>query len=157
MSLRAIWRRIWHPTGFVGRDLQGTLLSYISQLPHPDVPAGNAYYERANPLKSSGELCPVDFSSVFDWIPGYIRSKRSVKYRKPDDMWNYIGGSKRLPSAYSVGLCGLLASQMMLVQWSAWLAHTRAHPPSIEVHSRLSMKHALLTVIDGGRSFKSTS
>ncbi|KAF9078740.1 hypothetical protein BDP27DRAFT_1310104 [Rhodocollybia butyracea] len=30
-------------------------------------------------------------------------------------MWNYIGGSKRLP-----------------IQWSAWLAHTRAHPPSVE-------------------------
>ncbi|KAE9407939.1 hypothetical protein BT96DRAFT_1013826 [Gymnopus androsaceus JB14] len=63
MSLRAIWRRIWHPTGFVGRDLEG-----------------NSYYERLNPLKG---------------------------------IW--LRGSRRLP-----------------IQWSAWLAHTRAHPPSIQ-------------------------
>ncbi|KIK68531.1 hypothetical protein GYMLUDRAFT_35970 [Collybiopsis luxurians FD-317 M1] len=80
--LGTIWRRIRHPSGFVGQDLQG-----------------NSYYERANPLNGAG----------------YSRPKRSVKYRRPDDMWNYIGGSKRLP-----------------IQWSAWLAHTRANPPTIQ-------------------------
>ncbi|KAF5389658.1 hypothetical protein D9757_004114 [Collybiopsis confluens] len=80
--LRAIYRKIRHPTGFAGWDLEG-----------------NAYYERANPLSSAG----------------YSRTKRSVKYRHPDDMWNYIGGSKRLP-----------------IQWSAWLAHTRVGPPTIQ-------------------------
>ncbi|KAH7878739.1 uncharacterized protein C8R40DRAFT_785774 [Lentinula edodes] len=79
---RTIWRNLWHPTGFVGRDLEG-----------------NSYYEKSNPLKSAG----------------YARSKRSMKYRNPDDMWKYIGGSNRLP-----------------IQWSAWLAHTRPNPPSIQ-------------------------
>ncbi|KAI0366829.1 hypothetical protein BV20DRAFT_971339 [Pilatotrama ljubarskyi] len=30
-------------------------------------------------------------------------------------MWEYVGGQKRLP-----------------VQWTAWLAHTRPHPPTLE-------------------------
>ncbi|KAJ3715088.1 hypothetical protein C8R42DRAFT_681614 [Lentinula raphanica] len=80
--LRNLWRKIWNPTGFAGRDLEG-----------------NSYYERSNPLKNAG----------------YTRPKRSVRYRNPDDVWNYIGGSKRLP-----------------IQWSAWLAHTRLNPPSIQ-------------------------
>ncbi|EGN92908.1 hypothetical protein SERLA73DRAFT_190524 [Serpula lacrymans var. lacrymans S7.3] len=45
-----------------------------------------------------------------------LRTKRSVKYRNPDDMWHYIGGGRRLP-----------------VQWSTWLTHTRPNPPTIEV------------------------
>ncbi|KAJ3829538.1 hypothetical protein F5880DRAFT_348994 [Lentinula raphanica] len=80
--LRNLWRKIWNPTGFAGRDLEG-----------------NSYYERSNPLKNAG----------------YTRPKRSVRYRNPDDVWNYISGSKRLP-----------------IQWSAWLAHTRLNPPSIQ-------------------------
>ncbi|KAJ3799971.1 hypothetical protein GGU11DRAFT_775192 [Lentinula aff. detonsa] len=79
---RNLWRRVWNPTGFVGKDLEG-----------------NSYYERSNPLSNAG----------------YSRSKRSVTYRNQDDMWNYIGGSKRLP-----------------IQWSAWLAHTRTNPPSVQ-------------------------
>lgn len=43
------------------------------------------------------------------------RSKRTVKYRKNEDMWAYVASGKRLP-----------------VQWSAWLTHTRPDPPSIE-------------------------
>ncbi|KAF4564664.1 hypothetical protein EYR36_002602 [Pleurotus pulmonarius] len=43
------------------------------------------------------------------------RTRRSVKYYKEDDMWLYVGGQKRLA-----------------VQWSSWLSHTRAHPPTIE-------------------------
>ncbi|RDB29916.1 NADH-ubiquinone oxidoreductase assembly factor N7BML [Hypsizygus marmoreus] len=43
------------------------------------------------------------------------RTKRTVQYHKPDDMWKYIGGGKRIP-----------------VQWSAWLTHTRPNPPSLE-------------------------
>ncbi|KIK47022.1 hypothetical protein CY34DRAFT_799871 [Suillus luteus UH-Slu-Lm8-n1] len=43
------------------------------------------------------------------------RSKRTVKYRKNEDMWTYVASGKRLP-----------------VQWSAWLTHTRPDPPSIE-------------------------
>ncbi|KAJ3895313.1 hypothetical protein GG344DRAFT_86017 [Lentinula edodes] len=82
---RTIWRNLWHPTGFVGRDLEGSRLFFRSS--------------ESNPLKSAG----------------YARSKRSVKYRNPDDMWKYIGGSNRLP-----------------IQWSAWLAHTRPNPPSIQ-------------------------
>ncbi|KAL0959964.1 hypothetical protein HGRIS_011628 [Hohenbuehelia grisea] len=42
------------------------------------------------------------------------RMKRTVKYRHPDDMWHYIGGGKRLA-----------------IQWSAWLSHTRVHPPTV--------------------------
>ncbi|KAJ3746744.1 hypothetical protein DFH05DRAFT_977246 [Lentinula detonsa] len=72
---RNLWRRVWNPTGFVGKDLEG-----------------NSYYERSNPLSNAG----------------YSRSKRSVTYRNQDDMWNYIGGSKRLPT------------------------HTRTNPPSVQ-------------------------
>ncbi|EAU89447.2 hypothetical protein CC1G_07673 [Coprinopsis cinerea okayama7 len=43
------------------------------------------------------------------------RPKRTVVYRREEDMWDYIGGTKRLP-----------------IQWSAWLSHTRPNPPTIE-------------------------
>ncbi|KAG1753641.1 uncharacterized protein EDB91DRAFT_409925 [Suillus paluster] len=43
------------------------------------------------------------------------RSKRTVKYRKNEDMWAYVASGRRLP-----------------VQWSAWLTHTRPIPPTIE-------------------------
>ncbi|KAG0704902.1 hypothetical protein DFH29DRAFT_909082 [Suillus ampliporus] len=43
------------------------------------------------------------------------RSKRTVKYRKNEDMWAYVASGRRLP-----------------VQWSAWLTHTRSDPPTIE-------------------------
>ncbi|OAX42600.1 hypothetical protein K503DRAFT_853832 [Rhizopogon vinicolor AM-OR11-026] len=43
------------------------------------------------------------------------RSKRTVKYRRNEDMWAYVASGKRLP-----------------VQWSAWLTHTRPDPPTTE-------------------------
>ncbi|KAI8976715.1 hypothetical protein BD414DRAFT_496333 [Trametes punicea] len=43
------------------------------------------------------------------------RTKRIVKYAEGRDMWEYVGGNKRLA-----------------VQWTAWLTHTRRHPPTIE-------------------------
>ncbi|KAJ8517913.1 hypothetical protein ONZ45_g4943 [Pleurotus djamor] len=43
------------------------------------------------------------------------RAKRTVKYYAEQDMWRYIGGERRLA-----------------VQWTAWLSHTRAHPPTLE-------------------------
>ncbi|KAF5329947.1 hypothetical protein D9611_010520 [Ephemerocybe angulata] len=43
------------------------------------------------------------------------RPKRTVVYKNPDDMWDYVGGQKRLA-----------------IQWSAWLAHTRPNPPTVE-------------------------
>ncbi|KAF8631343.1 hypothetical protein AX15_002455 [Amanita polypyramis BW_CC] len=43
------------------------------------------------------------------------RTKRMVQYRHPDDMWEYIGGGRRLS-----------------VQWTSWLTHTRFHPPTLE-------------------------
>ncbi|EIW55209.1 uncharacterized protein TRAVEDRAFT_74104 [Trametes versicolor FP-101664 SS1] len=52
-------------------------------------------------------------------IPGIYddprRTKRVVKYGHGRDMWAYIGGKKRLA-----------------VQWTAWLTHTRHHPPTEE-------------------------
>ncbi|KAK0203579.1 hypothetical protein DFS33DRAFT_1332569 [Desarmillaria ectypa] len=75
-----IWKLIRHPTGFVGRDLEG-----------------NMFFEHRNQL------------------PEARRTKRTVKYCNPGDMWLYIGGPKRLP-----------------VQWSAWLSHTRPDPPTIQ-------------------------
>ncbi|KAF9485022.1 hypothetical protein BDN70DRAFT_871713 [Pholiota conissans] len=42
-------------------------------------------------------------------------TKRTVQYSNPEDVWKYIGGGKRLP-----------------IQWSAWLTHTRLHPPTLE-------------------------
>lgn len=43
------------------------------------------------------------------------RPKRTVVYHNPDDMWDYIGGNKRLA-----------------IQWSAWLSHTRPNAPTLE-------------------------
>ncbi|KAJ6488050.1 hypothetical protein C8R45DRAFT_264621 [Mycena sanguinolenta] len=43
------------------------------------------------------------------------RPRRSVKYSGSQDMWKYVGGSKRLS-----------------VQWSSWLTHTRPDPPTME-------------------------
>ncbi|KXN84063.1 hypothetical protein AN958_00513 [Leucoagaricus sp. SymC.cos] len=43
------------------------------------------------------------------------RTKRTVQYKEPEDVWNYIGGGKRLPA-----------------QWNMWLSHTRKHPPTLE-------------------------
>ncbi|KAF8843815.1 hypothetical protein BDN67DRAFT_896257 [Paxillus ammoniavirescens] len=43
------------------------------------------------------------------------RPKRTVQYKRNDDMWAYIASGRRLP-----------------VQWNAWLTHTRHNPPTIE-------------------------
>ncbi|KAF9268385.1 hypothetical protein L218DRAFT_918971 [Marasmius fiardii PR-910] len=43
------------------------------------------------------------------------RTRRIVKYRRAEDQWLYIGGRRRLA-----------------IQWSAWLSHTRAHPPTMQ-------------------------
>ncbi|TFY63077.1 hypothetical protein EVJ58_g3461 [Rhodofomes roseus] len=43
------------------------------------------------------------------------RTKRVVKYREGADMLTYVAGKRRLP-----------------VQWTAWLTHTRLHPPALE-------------------------
>ncbi|KAF8884895.1 hypothetical protein CPB84DRAFT_1685717 [Gymnopilus junonius] len=43
------------------------------------------------------------------------RTKRTVQYYDPEDVWKYIGGGKRLA-----------------IQWSAWLTHTRKDPPTLE-------------------------
>ncbi|EKM76764.1 hypothetical protein AGABI1DRAFT_115638, partial [Agaricus bisporus var. burnettii JB137-S8] len=43
------------------------------------------------------------------------RTKRTIEYKDEEDVWNYIGGGKRLP-----------------VQWSMWLSHTRPHPSTVE-------------------------
>ncbi|KAI0356095.1 hypothetical protein OH77DRAFT_1495841 [Trametes cingulata] len=48
-------------------------------------------------------------------VHGDSRPRRIVKYAEGRDMWEYVGGQKRLP-----------------VQWTAWLAHTRPHPPTLE-------------------------
>ncbi|CCM03270.1 uncharacterized protein FIBRA_05398 [Fibroporia radiculosa] len=43
------------------------------------------------------------------------RTKRVVEYTRGQDILQYVSGGKRLP-----------------VQWSAWLTHTRSHPPTLE-------------------------
>ncbi|KAI0315000.1 hypothetical protein OF83DRAFT_1134118 [Amylostereum chailletii] len=43
------------------------------------------------------------------------RTKRRVKYKVYEDMWHYIGGSRKLP-----------------VQWVSWMSHTRPDPPTLE-------------------------
>ncbi|KIJ61620.1 hypothetical protein HYDPIDRAFT_115785 [Hydnomerulius pinastri MD-312] len=43
------------------------------------------------------------------------RPKRTVQYRRNDDMWAYVASGRRLP-----------------VQWGAWLTHTRPDVPSLE-------------------------
>ncbi|KAF9568675.1 hypothetical protein CPC08DRAFT_678969 [Agrocybe pediades] len=43
------------------------------------------------------------------------RPKRTVEYYGPEAVWKYVGGGKRLP-----------------IQWSAWLTHTRKHPPTLQ-------------------------
>ncbi|OSD01483.1 hypothetical protein PYCCODRAFT_521108 [Trametes coccinea BRFM310] len=56
------------------------------------------------------------------------RTKRIVKYAAGKDMWEYVGGRKRLA-----------------IQWSAWLTHTRKHPPTIEeLHADLERQRRVL-------------
>ncbi|KAI9509042.1 hypothetical protein F5148DRAFT_1283375 [Russula earlei] len=43
------------------------------------------------------------------------RARRRVRYKVDEDMWDYVGGAKRLP-----------------VQWVSWLSHTRENPPTLE-------------------------
>ncbi|KAH9962943.1 hypothetical protein BC827DRAFT_1266743 [Russula dissimulans] len=43
------------------------------------------------------------------------RTRRRVQYKVYEDMWNYIGGARRLP-----------------VQWLSWLSHTRRDSPTLE-------------------------
>ncbi|ESK90728.1 hypothetical protein Moror_4086 [Moniliophthora roreri MCA 2997] len=57
---------------------------------------GNSFYERPSPFPDG-------------------RTRRSVKYRRQEDQWLYIGGQRRLP-----------------IQWSAWLSHTRVNPPTMQ-------------------------
>jgi NADH dehydrogenase [ubiquinone] 1 alpha subcomplex assembly factor 2 len=77
------------------------------------------------------------------------RSKRTVKYRKNEDMWTYVASGKRLPGLYlhcyvlvsdlTFPLLLILSCLLCAVQWSAWLTHTRPDPPSIEVgHNNLT-------------------
>jgi cytochrome b subunit of formate dehydrogenase len=75
------------------------------------------------------------------------RTVRSVEYRDPEDVWKYTGGGKRLPSAshYNHSTYMQLITIIIIctslflfflngaVQWSAWMTHTRLHPPTIEV------------------------
>ncbi|KAJ3555240.1 hypothetical protein NM688_g2687 [Phlebia brevispora] len=102
MFLQRLWQRIRNPTGLVGRDLEG-----------------NRYFEHPNPHTSSG------------------RTKRMVKYRKGFDMWTYVAGERQLPGARIV-LSGfaehllMLIARLNIVQWTAWLTHTRVQPPTLE-------------------------
>ncbi|KAI0301655.1 hypothetical protein B0F90DRAFT_1608584, partial [Multifurca ochricompacta] len=45
-----------------------------------------------------------------------LRTRRRVQYKVYEDMWDYVGGARRLP-----------------VQWVSWLSHTRPDPPTFEV------------------------
>ncbi|KAI0261588.1 hypothetical protein BC834DRAFT_459221 [Gloeopeniophorella convolvens] len=56
------------------------------------------------------------------------RTRRRVEYKVYDDMWDYIGGARRLP-----------------VQWTSWLSHTRPDPPTLdELHSDLERQRRVL-------------
>ncbi|KAH0580821.1 hypothetical protein H2248_011980 [Termitomyces sp. 'cryptogamus'] len=57
--------------------------------------AGNRFYEQTNTANG--------------------RPRRTVQYRNPEDVWQYIGGRQKLA-----------------IQWSTWLSHTRQHPPTLE-------------------------
>lgn len=63
------------------------------------------------------------------------RTKRTIEYRTEADKWDYIGGARRLPGIWST--LGYITyptkHASMLVQWSAWLTHTRHRPPTLEV------------------------
>ncbi|KAF8889709.1 hypothetical protein BD779DRAFT_1520596 [Infundibulicybe gibba] len=66
------------------------------------------------------------------------RTKRTVQYGDPEAVWHYIGGGRRLP-----------------VQWSAWLSHTRANPPTLQElevdmarQQRMQMKVAMIQARD---------
>jgi len=65
-------------------------------------------------------------------------NKRTIEYRSENDKWDYIGGARRLPGTTRV-LCVLryLMYTLTLVQWSAWLTHTRQHPPQLKYVLRM--------------------
>lgn len=84
------------------------------------------------------------------------RPKRTIQYKRTDDMWTYVASGKRLPGMVIIPLFlpllffhsirHLVLSRhpslgrvliVRAVQWNAWLTHTRLNPPSIEVRFRL--------------------
>lgn len=63
---------------------------------------GNKFYESPSPIGAHvRHLQLADFSepSLLSYIDPE-RTKRTVQYRNPEDVWNYIGGGKRLASGY---------------------------------------------------------
>ncbi|KAF8343096.1 uncharacterized protein EI90DRAFT_828228 [Cantharellus anzutake] len=62
--------------------------------------------------------CDLQGNRFFEYPPlqeGSPRTRRVVKYARRPDMFEYASGIARLP-----------------VQWTAWMAHTRMHPPTVE-------------------------
>lgn len=69
--------------------------------------------------------------------PGSSRTKRQVKYVRGTDTYSYATGLTRLPGNFEVetyyDLRMRALSSLRVAQWTAWMSHTRAHPPTIEV------------------------
>lgn len=63
------------------------------------------------------------------------RPKRIIQYSNNDDMHAYVASGKRLPGVMARGFCDpvYLIPFHALVQWNAWLTHTRREPPTLEV------------------------
>ena len=104
-----------------------------------ELSVGNRFYERPSPNGKCSK------SGFWEWCLTYFyvdstRTSRRIEYRDPEDVWKYTGGGKRLPSASHCHHRYLVISKNNngTVQWSAWLAHTRLHPPTIEVRLFLS-------------------
>lgn len=47
-------------------------------------------------------------------------------------MWHYIGRQRSLPGTPYKSYMGVHALSVYAVQWTAWLSHTRAEPPSLQ-------------------------
>jgi len=63
-------------------------------------PEGNRFYEYPSLNDGMSRLVEAVKLWIYQLHKDPLRTRRRVKYRVYEDMWNYIGGARRLP-----GLC----------------------------------------------------
>ena len=96
---------------YVGRDLEGKLCQFLETKTDRirrifREPFLWVWWYLNGSVSTASALRFV-FTNVLDQ-----RTKRIVQYRDPSDVWNYIGGGKRLPGATAYMIRGILVSDI---------------------------------------------
>ena len=84
----------------VGRDLEGVYISRLCFYQHRHIsPQGNRFYEYPSTSDGMFRASFVMSFQVYLHIVDTLRTRRRVQYRVYEDMWKYIGGTRRLPGS----------------------------------------------------------